>query len=155
MLRDRDELDFERVADEHLVEQRVARRVVVAVGEARARWSSASRRTSAVLLPASALISAVLPTADEPARLHRERFRRRHRGVDGVDLRVEDDEVGVARVDPGGCSRSSGLRRGGGRGADPRRADRAHDPGTREAHELSTVMALRHRCFTFQCFRRS
>ena len=62
MLRDGDELDFERIADEHFVEQHVAAGVVVAVDEAGHDRHLPWRRRSACSLP-TALDLVVRPTA--------------------------------------------------------------------------------------------
>ena len=91
---DRHELDFVRVADDHFVEQHVAGRMVVAVDEA-GHDGHLLRVDRLRVLADQPLDVAGLADRDESARRHSERLCCRHRVVDGVDLRVEDDEIGV------------------------------------------------------------
>ena len=88
-----------------------------------------------VFLPISPLMSPVLPTAAKSARCHSERLCCRHRVVDGVHLRVEDDEIGVLRL--------------GNRRHDPDRVkpwNAGHDePGSSQTQEFPAAAAnLRH-----------
>ena len=93
---DGDELDLEGIADEHVVEQHRAGRVIVAVDEP---------GTTIICLASKVCVFAGQPLdvggaadGEEAAGLHRERLGPRHPCIDGVDLGVEDDEIGLRRI---------------------------------------------------------
>ena len=94
---DGDELDLIRVADEDFVEQDVAARVIVAIDE-----SGHDGHLLCVegLRPFAdeRLGFCCAPYVDEPSALDRESLRLRHAGIDGVDLGVENHQIGMARI---------------------------------------------------------
>ena len=103
------ELDHVRIADEDLVEQYVAGRVIVAVDEpGHDRHLLGVERLGP--LADERLDVCVAPHRDEPAGLDRERLRLRRAGIDRVDLGVEDDEIGVLRFEIGALRLGSRCR---------------------------------------------
>ena len=94
MLCDRDELDFERIADQHLVEQRRAPGVVVRVDEAGDDGHPPGVERLRALADQRPHVGAAADRG-EPGAGDGERLGARARAVYRVDLRVVDDQVGV------------------------------------------------------------
>ncbi len=86
----RDEFDLERIADDDLVQQRVTGSVIVAIGKAGHDGHLLRIERLGVLADQSFDVRGA-SDRDESCALDRKRLRRRHAGVDGVDLRIEDD----------------------------------------------------------------
>ncbi len=97
---DGDKLDLIGVADDDLVEQDVAARVIVAIDE-----SGHDRHLLGVegLRPLAdeRLGFCCAPNVDEPSTLNGKSLRLRHAGIDGVDLGVEYHQIGVAWIGVG------------------------------------------------------
>ena len=79
-------------------------------------------------------MSAVRADGDEAAGLHRERLGARQPRVHRVDLRVEDDQVGVLAADESDLG-------SGGSGSDRSRGAQTGQRRAGNAHELTTVVA--------------
>jgi hypothetical protein len=91
---DRDELDLEGVPDQHLVEQRRPAGMIVRVDEAGDDGHPLRVERPGPLARERAHVGA-RAEGGEPRAGNRERLDARQRSVDRVDLRVEDDEVGI------------------------------------------------------------
>src|SRR5262249_9209004 len=124
-----DELDLVRIADDDIVEKDRAGRVIVGVDEAGHDGHLLSVDDLRSLAGERPQLLAAADR-DEAAALDREGLRPRHQRVDGVDLGVDDHEIGV-------------LIDRGVRPADwPLRADEPGQAGARQAHELPAAAAM-------------
>jgi hypothetical protein len=132
--RDRDELHLEGIADQDFVEQDVATRVVMAVGEA-GHHGHAFRIDGAGVLAGQALDLGVRADGDEPAVLHGERFSLGDTRIDGVDVCVDDDEVGVAGLSGKDSGNAS---------AEPGTSECGRDRTRRHSQEVSSRRAFAH-----------
>ena len=98
---DGDKLDFEGIADDDVVEQSVAARMIVTIDEPGHDGHLLGVERLGPLAD-ERLNVLIAPYGDEPANLDRECLRLRRAGIDRVDLGVEDDEIGVLRLGIGG-----------------------------------------------------
>jgi hypothetical protein len=124
---DRDELDLERIADEHFVKEHFTAGVVMAIREA-GHHRHTLRVDRARALAGEAFDLVVGAHGNESVVLHRECDGLRHARIDRVHVRVHDDEIG-----------SAGLRGSdsANRSAEPRRSERgSRDGARRQPHEL-------------------
>ena len=139
---DGDELDLVGIADQNLVEQDRARRMVVGVDEPRHhRHLPGIEGLGALADERLDVVGA--PHRDEPAGLDGEGLHPRRQRIDRVDLGVEDDEIGLQR----------GTKLGRDGAARPRRAgtQETGDAGPGQAHEVSAAEAVfRHGVSTFR-----
>ena len=137
---DGDELDLVRVADEDIVEQDRAGRVIVRIDE-----SGHDRHLLGVealgLLADERLDVLGASHGDEPAGLDGESFRSRRNRIDRVDLGVENDEVGLLRK----------INRGGCHAQGPLRANDAGKTSSGEAHEFSAAERMFCHCVSLRC----
>ena len=126
-----DKLDLVGIANEHVVEQSFAAAVVVGVDEAGDNGHLPGI-VGLGLLADQALDIAVTAHREKASALDGEGFGPGHVGVDGVDLGVEDDEIGVLGFEV----RVLRQRR------EPGAAGHAGDPEAHEVQEVSTVVAM-------------
>jgi hypothetical protein len=103
---DGDELDLERIADEHFVEEHVTAGLVMTIGEAR-HDRHLLRVDRPRIFAGQAFDLVVRPHGNEPAVLHRERDGLRHARIDRVHVRVHDDEIGIAGLRGSGRANGS------------------------------------------------
>ena len=129
---DRHELHLEWITDQHFVEQRGTGRVVVTVGEARhdCHLPGVDRLG---FFRDEALDVGRPANGNEAPCFHRKGFRSRRAVIHGVDLRVENNEIGAVCVD--------GLG-GGRRHVEPRCGDGAGDIGSGQTQEFSTAVVF-------------
>jgi hypothetical protein len=136
---DGNELDFIRIADDHLVQQRRAGRVIVAVGKSRHN-RHAPGVVGLGVLPRERLDLCGTADREESAGFHRERLGARRRAVDGVNLGVGDDQIGVLRI---GVESRRQYRWAFG---DVRRGGEPGQPGAGEPeHFAAAMVAFSHR----------
>ncbi len=124
---DRHELDVERIADDHLVEQRLADRMVVTIDEAR-HDRHALRVEHLSVLAGECTDLCVAADRNEMAAADCEGFGPGESSIDGMDIRVANDQIRFVRCEDR-SARSA------------RQCAGSHDPQRRQADEVSSVVA--------------
>ena len=135
--RDAHEFHFERITNQHFVEQRCAARMIVCVDKSRQHGHALCVDD---LRAFSSKRSHFGRTSDghEAARVYRKRLGARKCGIDGVDARINDDEVGI-----NGCGGRGRVQRDR-RRTQPGWSERADCAYGGESKEFAAGMAFGH-----------